>query len=313
MSRQGCRSGPRVGVPPRQPRACRWGGLLLAAAGLGAGPGCLSFVHSLDLPPAEQKRTCESVPAPCRNHVHVFLLHGADPLDLANLAGLTEYIQQLGFIKTHYGQMYHLWQFKKDLRHVHEEDPDARFVLIGFSFGANMARELANSVKDEPIVVDLLVYCGGNTLENTPRDRPEHVIHVVNILATGCIWNGTTFDNAENLHYDNVWHFGSPTHPRTRELLARELAVVAARVPYVDRRPPVPPAPADPPAEEAPRPRPLEEEAPRPRPLEEEAPRPRPLRGAKKSGPDVPPEWDFLKPRGPYEEPPPPEKPKAAR
>jgi hypothetical protein len=261
----------------RWPR--RLGGLLLAALCFTAGSGCLSFVHKLDLPPREQLEPGALIPAPCRKHVHIFIVHGADPLDLANLAGLTEYIQQLGYISTHYGQLYHLWEFKKEIRRVHQADPDARFVLLGFSFGANAVRELTNAVKDDGIIIDLLVYFGGNTLENTPETQPEHVLHVVNILATGCIWNGTTMDRADNIHYDNVWHFGSPTHPKSRALLSRELAVVAARVPYVER-------------------------VPAPRPGLEEAPRPRPYRAGKLTQPAaVSPEWDFLRSRNPTEEP----------
>jgi hypothetical protein len=264
----------------RWPR--RFGALLLAALCLGSASGCLSFVHSLDFPSHEQLVPAEMIPCASRNHVHIFLIHGMDPLDLANLNGLTEYIQQLGYIKTHYGQMYHLWEFKKELRKVHEEDPEARFVLIGFSFGANMVKHLANAVKDEPITIDLLVYLGGNTLENNQATQPDHVIHIVNILATGCIWNGCTMDRADNLHYTNVWHFGSPTHPQTLELLSRELAVVAARVPYVER-PPVPPQ-------------------------YEEAPRPRPLRAEQvRKMPEVPPDWNFLDGRTAYGEPMPPE------
>jgi hypothetical protein len=263
----------------RWPR--RIGGGLLAALCLSMGSGCLSFVHSLDAPPREQLMPADMIPAPCRNHVHIFLIHGMDPLDLANLAGLTEYIQALGYIKTHYGQLYHLWEFKKELRRVHKDDPDARFVLIGFSFGANMVRELANAVKDDDITIDLLVYLGGNTLENTPPNQPDHVIHIVNILATGCIWNGATMDRADNIHYGNVWHFGSPTHPKTLELLSRELAVVAGRVPYIEKTPP---------------------------PFPDELPRPRPLKANQaRKMPEVPPEWNFLDARSAYGEPLPPE------
>ncbi len=265
--------------------------LSLAALCLSAGQGCLSFVHSLDLPPKEQLAVNEALPAPCRNHVHIFLIHGMDPLDLANLAGLTEYIHQLGYIKTHYGQLYHLWEFKKELRRVHKDDPQARFVLIGFSFGANMVRDLANAVKDDGIIIDLLVYLGGNTLENTPETQPEHVLHVVNILAAGCIWNGTTMDRADNRHFTNVWHFGSPTHPQTRELLARELAVVAARVPYVEKAPP----PPRPPLEEAPRPRPLN------------------MDQVRKMTAELPSEWTFLNSRSAYGEPPPPARARPTR
>ncbi|HEY7308312.1 MAG TPA: hypothetical protein VH643_03015 [Gemmataceae bacterium] len=261
----------------RWPR--RFGMMCLTTLTLATGQGCLSFVHSLDLPPKEQMTSGEAIPTPCRNHVHIFIIHGMDPLDLANLAGLTEYIQQLGYIKTHYGQLYHLWEFKKELRRVHQDDPQARFVLIGFSFGANMVRELANAVKDDGIIIDLLVYLGGNTLENDEKTQPAHVLHVVNILAAGCIWNGTTMDRADNRHFTNVWHFGSPTHPKTRELLSHELAVVAARVPYVETPPPY-------------------------RPELEELPRPRPLRSnpARKAPSELAPEWTFLSPRSGYGE-----------
>jgi hypothetical protein len=263
--------------PGRWPR--RSGGFLLAALCLATSSGCLSFVHSLDAPPKEQLEPGELIPAICRNHVHVFLIHGMDPLDLANLAGLTEYIQQLGYISTHYGQLYHLWEFKTELRRVHEKDPQARFVLLGFSFGANFVRDLANSVKDDGIIIDLLVYFGGNTLENTQETQPEHVLHVVNILATGCIWNGTTMDRADNIHYDNVWHFGSPTHAKSRALLSRELAVVARRVPYVEKAPPPPP------------------------PELEEAPRPRPYKAHKvQQTTPAAPEWNFLESRNAYKE-----------
>jgi hypothetical protein len=258
----------------------RLGGFLLMALCLGAGSGCLSFVHTLDAPPREQLMPATMIPASSRNHVHVFLIHGMDPLDLANLAGLTQYIQQLGYIKTHYGQLYHLWEFKSEMRRIHQADPEARFVLIGFSFGANMVRELANAVKDDGIVIDLLIYLGGNTLENTPPNQPEHALHIVNILAAGCIWNGATMDRADNIHYTNVWHFGSPTHPQTLELLSRELAAVAGRVPYIEKAPP---------------------------PGLEEAPRPRPYRTNKVPPPAIAPEWDFLRSRRVYEEPPQPE------
>jgi hypothetical protein len=264
---------------------CRLGIVSLAALSLLGGQGCLSFVHSLDLPPKEQLAPGEMIPAPCRNHVHIFLIHGMDPLDLANLSGLTEYIQQLGYIKTHYGQLYHLWEFKKEVCRIHREEPQARFVVIGFSFGANVARGLVNAVKEDGIVIDLLIYLGGNTLENDPRTQPEHVIHVVNILAAGCIWNGAEMDRADNIHYSNVWHFGSPTHPQTRELLARELAQVAARVPYVEKVLPMPPE------------------------FEQEIPLPRRLKPgqARQTSPQLSPEWNFLSSRTASEEPRPPQ------
>jgi hypothetical protein len=244
-------------------------GLALAALSLLGGGGCLSFCHPVEPVTKEKAAPCQELPPGCRNRVYVFFVHGLDPLDFADLSGVRDYVQSLGFIKTYYGQLYHRFYFERELRRIHHEDPEARFVLVGFSLGANMVRDLANAVKDDGVTIDLMVFLGGNTIYNTPDNQPEHVGHIVNILATGCIWNGDTLDRAENYHYSNVWHFGSPTHPHTLEVLARELAVVASRVPVVVRVPPPPP--------------PLVEGAPLPRPVMPRADQPRD-------------EWDFLKP-----------------
>jgi pimeloyl-ACP methyl ester carboxylesterase len=237
----------------------------------------MPFLHSVGQPVQEHLALSACIPQTARNHVHIFFIHGMDPFDWANLAGVRDYVQELGYIKTHYGQIYHTWEFEKDLRQIHHDDPDARFVLIGFSFGANMARDLARDAGQEHIPIDLLVYLGGNTLKDCPEDKPENVVHIVNILATGCLWNGDHLEGADNINYGDVWHFGSPSHPKTLDVLAEELAKVAGSVPLVIRQPPS---------------WHFNEEAPTPRPVVQQTDGPRD-------------EWDFLKPSGPGEAPPP--------
>jgi hypothetical protein len=240
------------------------GHAFLAAVVAGA-TGCLSFVHPVAPPKPELLHPCQAVPQCCRDHVYIFMVHGLDPLNLCNLSGVRAYLHQLGFTKTYYGQLYHAWWFEKELHQIHHDDPQAHFVLIGFSYGANVVRHLAHSAEREDIPIDLLVYLGGNTLENIPDDQPENAAHIVNVLAAGCIWNGAMLDRAENIHVTDVLHFGSPTHPRTLEALARAMAGVAASIP-------VPETPLRP-----------EKLGPTPRPVEL---RPRTQRG----------EWDFLQP-----------------
>jgi hypothetical protein len=212
---------------------------------------------------------CRMMPKCARDHVHIFFIHGLDPVDCANLSGVCEYVQSLGFHKTYYGQLYHTHQFKGLVREIHQQDCDARFVLVGFSFGANMVRDIAQAAQEEGIKIDLLVYLGGNTLKNRPKDQPENVCRIVNILAQGCIWNGDTMDRAENVQVMGRWHFGSPSHPFTLQVLAQDLAEIASSVPVA-----VPVQPQMPT---------WDEPAPRPRKLESRKPAPRD-------------EWDFLKP-----------------
>ncbi len=180
---------------------------------------------------ADLCRPCHDVAKCGRDNVYIFIIHGLDPCDLANLNGVRRYINDLGFRKVYYGQLYHAGFFDKELHRIHAERPDARFVLIGFSYGANAVRDIATSAGSEGIPIDLLVYLGGNTLTNTPKDQPENVREIVNVLALGCIWNGAKMDRAQNYDVADVFHFGSPSHPLTLEVLARELAIIAACVP----------------------------------------------------------------------------------
>ena len=268
----------------------RWLGACSLAAGLLAASGCLCFVHPIDPACPELTEPCRMLPKCARDHVHVLFVHGMDPVDCANLSGVRDYVQALGFQKTYYGQLYHVWQFKKLVRDIHQHDCDSRFVLVGFSFGANMVRTVAQAAGEDGIPIDLLIYLGGNTMKNTPKDQPENVERIVNILAQGCIWNGDTLDQAENVQIKGRWHFGSPSHPFTLQVLAQDLAEIASSV--------LVPVPA-------------QREMPA---WDEPAPRPRKLESRKPAARD---EWDFLKPvshlgEQPYPEPAPVNAPRTA-
>src|SRR5262249_35646320 len=145
------------------------------------------------------------------------------------------------------------------IHRIHQEDPQARFVLIGFSFGANMVCSLANSMNKDGIPLDLLVYLGGNTLHNNEHDQPPNTKRILNILATGAIWHG---DTRERRDIAEGPARGGGSGPATGGRVAarpHDRAVGAAAVPGGSPNPAAP----------------------------EPAPPPRPARRG---------EWDFLKP-----------------
>jgi hypothetical protein len=223
-------------------------------------------MHPVEEPPPDAWTTLKMFPQCARDHVYLFFITGLDPFDHSNLTGLIEYCRTLGFNNSYYGQMWHGHRFADEVRRIRREDPEARIVLVGFSFGANVMKLMANSLHHKnDIPIDLLVYLGGNTLENVPENRPDNVLKVVHILATGYIWKGHQIDGVENCKLADAWHFDSPTHPHTLAMIAHELAEVVARVPVVEVVPgprealvPVPPeaepipAPVEPPARELP-------------------------------------------------------------
>jgi hypothetical protein len=251
-------------------RGRRFLALGLLAVGLASQAGCLSFMHPVEPPSTHIADACQTVPLGCRDHVHVFLMNGMDPINYGNLTGLRDYVQELGFSKTYYGQLYHAGWFKKEIRRIHQDDPDARVVLIGFSLGVQELHSVAKDLSAEDIPIELLVFLSGNhPVAFMPEDRPANVHRVVNILASGGMKAYGVREYAENVRLpDDTWHFGSPTHPYTLEKLSEELAALALTVP-------------------------LREIVRQPQPSDEEAPTPRPVKPPAHKTPD---EWDFLKP-----------------
>jgi hypothetical protein len=253
----------------------------LALLGTSLCGGCLTFVHPVGTPPHEDVQTCESIPQACKNRVHVFLVQGLDPLDLSNLEGVCDYLNSLGFIKTHFGLPFHTFFFEKEIRRIHAEEPTSRFVILGFSYGAPLARDLTCSLVEVGVQVDLLVYVDGVCLHQPPLDHPANALRVVSILSN-VRGKEAQLEHAENISYPDVWHFGTPTHPQTLKMLVRELSVVALGVPIIEVMPPLGPAELVPPG------RPALPILPPPQPASPKLPAPTPTDTT----------WNFLHPDG---------------
>jgi hypothetical protein len=211
------------------------GAWILTASALSS--GCLSFCHPIAHPSVEEIRNCSTLPPCSRNHVHVFLVNGMDPLDIANLSGVRDYLVSIGFIKTYHGQVYHTGTMARDIRRLHREDPDAHFALIGYGYGANRVRELANALRTDGIFVDLVVYFGANGAENSQETRPDNIGRVVNLRTKSENADESFMNDALNITYSDVSSFGAPAHPYTLETLARELMMVASAVPIIETLP----------------------------------------------------------------------------
>jgi hypothetical protein len=219
---------------------------------------------------------CRSLPNCCRDHVCIFMVNGLDPVNYGNLTGLRNHINQLGFRQTYYGQVFHVPYFKKEVRRIHAEDPDARFILVGFSVGANLVHSMAESARTDGVTIDALVYLSGNNdVPPVPSSEPENVLRVINVLASGPLKYIGEIDCAENVRLPDSWHFGSPGNKQTEELLSRELASAASSVAM-----------------------PLYDTEAMPTVTTE--PTPRPIKGQKASRCDG---WDFLKPVSRLDEP----------
>jgi hypothetical protein len=195
----------------------------LLSAGWLAAVGC-STCHLTSVPPVDDdvREACAAIAVDSRCHLHLFFVQGADPLDTADLEGLKETMQALGFTQAWYGASFHAPQLKKAIASACHEDAKAHFVLVGYGKGVKTAVDLANTVGTQGVHFDLMVCLGERA------DKPACVSSQITVL---------TFNEPCDLHEKDVVHVPAdkkskiPLHPETVELLARELYTLAGGIP----------------------------------------------------------------------------------
>lgn len=189
----------------------------------------LGFFHPLQTDHTALNQGQLHQTAPHHLHTYVFFFNGVDPANLGNMYGLCCFVKSYGFPQTYFGQMYDGNYYLKKIRQIHQDDPQAHFVLVGFSGGTYVIRNIANTVKDEGIWVDLLVYIGGDMIYNNAYSQPDNAAHILNVTGYGfCLTGGNLFFNGDNLDRAlnvriPIRHFGLPSHRDTITNLLHEL------------------------------------------------------------------------------------------
>jgi hypothetical protein len=85
---------------------------------------------------------------------------------------------------------------------------------------------------------------------NDFHERPKNVCRVVNIVSHGpCLGCAPLAEADENHDVPGTWHLGAPRHDTTLQVLAHELARVAATVPSGSPPPEPVPGNNEPPAD----------------------------------------------------------------
>lgn len=182
--------------------------------------GCVAYQYA-PLEPHEAGQLVQAFPQPVKNRVHVLFVHGHDPLDLACLSDLREYLVSLGLIKTYAGCPWDVSALCDAAGESFLREPDAKFVVVGHGTGCASLAGLVNGLNAKAIPVSLVV-----CLAPCPQDFPaiagaEKVVTVVS--SAGVKAQG-------EVHVVEAKPLGMPTHPRARTILSLELAAVAQQV-----------------------------------------------------------------------------------
>jgi hypothetical protein len=228
-------------------RRRRFGVLLVAA--LAAGPGCMCLNPKAIPLPAECTADCAEVPCACRGKVYVFLMTGFDPFNSDRVDDLRVALNQAGFAKVYSGQGFHDTWFAGEMHRLAVADPDARFVIVGFSSGADYAVSLAESVAWHGIHVTLLATVDPHWWSPSPAQKPGNVEQVMHIHGEPWLFPDRMSPGTD-VQIPESYPGNITAHPQTVERLARTLASIAGTVPRPE------PTAAPPIVETTPTPRP---------------------------------------------------------
>ena len=193
----------------------------------------LDFVNPIVQASKKTTDRCRNLTAAQRVRTHLFVVNGLDPFYLANLNGFCHHVRGLGFQNVWFSELIDSEDIEKKIVAVREKDPSAKVILLGYSFGANEARSICNSLNEKSLCVDLLVYIGGDHIMDEPKSRPKNAGKILNITGHGCFLlagnlfiNGDDIAGARNLRLKER-HFSLPSRSETMEAFLSELYEVA--------------------------------------------------------------------------------------
>jgi hypothetical protein len=212
---------------------------------------------------------CRSLPRDARSGVHIFLIHGIDPGSEGKLLDVRDYLHSLNFFKTYTAASCRTSWVTEQMLKVREENPQARFVLIGYDPGTQAVDKLAQHCVANEYPLDVILYLQPTGWEPKTEDDLPTVPRKIAILGESSDKQREALPGIEQVVISDISGRNVPYHEITHRYLATELAEIARKVPVsIAAEPEV---------------LPLVDPAPGPRGF---VPQPSP----------TPDDWDFLKP-----------------
>lgn len=190
-------------------------GALLAI--VAANAGCVSCCHESYAKAWHAAPDCE-LPPDCRGRVHVFMVHGVTPTHDCGLAALRRRLAESGFAQVGEGELLSAPCIAIEIKRIHQCDPGAKFVLIGYDFGGAAAAWLARDLTEKRIPVEAVVLlnplgcgepCGVRTL----------------LVTSGCTTSTAPF--TERVVVATASHARLPGHPTTVAVVTKLLKEIA--------------------------------------------------------------------------------------
>ena len=196
--------------------------------------GCLSFLNRIPEPQLEVQKQNEQLPIESRCGVYVFLVNGTDPFGSANLYGVRDYLNKLGFVKSYYGEFFHEWWLIEEIRQLHKEKPDARIVVVGYEYGADAARSIALAGVEAGAGIDMLMYLEpkGLSFSDMSSDHPG-IKRLVVLRKEKWFLTDSDVPGSETISLPCSNRYLVPTHSSTLDIIAEEVTHLAMSIPVI--------------------------------------------------------------------------------
>ncbi len=213
-------------VGSRRSATARWLLALVSVAFAGLS-GCVLSEHHIGACPEVAPNAFE-LPSCCRNRVYFFLFGDCHPCH--DMDSLRERLIDAGYVKVYCGKCWHLGWFSDELKKIHEQDAEARFVIVSQGGAAPAARELACTAGAVGVAIDLFVYLDAVKEPGPVAARQILAIHGEKDDASGA-------GAAQEYLLADAGLEGAAGHPQTLALLLEALAPVAGSVAVLDHEP----------------------------------------------------------------------------
>jgi hypothetical protein len=199
-------------------------GLALTFALL-ASLGCTTCPHraAFDALATEADQSCTYGQ---RNRVIAVLVGPESVFDLGGVGTFSKSLNEAGFARIYRGGILHANWLSREAQRTHEDDPETRFVVIGYDLGCRTARNLAVDLTHSGVPVDAVVLLDPLAVDSN-RPLPANVELTV-VRSHG--WTGNPVPDAFESIVPGVGHYDLLASPETLGTVVAALSTVAQRV-----------------------------------------------------------------------------------
>lgn len=161
-----------------------------------------------------------------RNHVVAVLVGPETVFDLGGVGTFSKSLNEAGFARIYRGGILHANWLSREVQRTYEDDPEARFVVIGYDLGCRTARNLAVDLANSGVPVDAVVLLDPLAVDSN-RALPAKA-EVTVVRSHG--WTGNPVPDAFESIVPGVGHYDLLASPETLGTVVTALSTVAQRV-----------------------------------------------------------------------------------